>query len=77
MLFVVCGLLFVVCGLLFVVCCLLVVDCCLLFVVCCVLFVVRLVTPQICCLLPHRFEETDLGTSRSLTRLPFVPRNTV
>ena len=25
----------------------------------------------------HRGEETDLGTSRSLTRLPFVPRNTV
>ena len=24
-----------------------------------------------------RLEETDLGTSRSLTRLPFVPRNTV
>ena len=25
----------------------------------------------------HRGEETDLGTSRSLTRLPSVPRNTV
>ena len=25
----------------------------------------------------HRGEETDLGTYRSLTRLPFVPRNTV
>ena len=25
----------------------------------------------------HRGEETDLGTSRSLTRLPLVPRNTV
>ena len=25
----------------------------------------------------HRGEKTDLGTSRSLTRLPFDPRNTV
>ena len=74
MFFVMCYLFFDICYLLFVMCYLIFSICYLLYVICdipcCMLCVISLPVH-------HRGEETDLGTSHSLTRLPFVPRNTV